>query len=196
MRDVLLLDSGEGQVLGHHTEELRASFRSTYAIFDKVGLFLNDYFGLGMEPGQVTFRNVWFENPKRQRPEIRWKFQRSRNWSLRGLYFLSKDLFDSDFNEVAEPDAAKLSQLRNRAEHRFLSFQSFVTEQSTDTHRFISIDEFEGKALHLLKMARETMINLSLAMHREEMLREQGNSDKMTLGIPVVSRPIRSFDRG
>ena len=115
---------------------------------------------------------------------------------MRGLYFLSKDLFDRDFEEVAKQDAVKLSQLRNRAEHRFLSFQSFVTEQSTDTHQFISIDEFEGKTLRLLKMARETLIYLSLAMHREEKLREQGNSDKRTLGIPVVSRPIRSFDRG
>ena len=196
MRDVLLLDSGEGQVLGHYTEELRASFRSAYAIFDKVGLFLNDYFGLGIEPERVTFRNVWFENSKRNKSKVRSEFKGHQNWLLRGLYFLSKDLFDKDFEEVAEPDAVKLSQLRNRAEHRFLSFQDFVTEQSTDTHQFISIDEFEGKALRLLKMARETLIYLSLAMHKEEKLREQGNSDKRTLGIPVVSRPIRSFDRG
>ncbi|MCY4589826.1 MAG: LA2681 family HEPN domain-containing protein [Alphaproteobacteria bacterium] len=196
MRDVLLLDSGEGQILGHYTEELRASFRSTYAIFDKAGLFLNDYFGLGMEPEKVTFRNVWFENPKRQKSEIRLKFKGCKNWPLRGLFFLSMDMFDREFEEVAEPDAAKLSQLRNRAEHRFLSFQSIVTGQTTDTHQFISIDEFEGKALRLLKMARETLIYLSLAMHREEKLREQGISDKRTLGIPVVSRPIRSFDRG
>ncbi len=35
MRDVLLLDCGEGQILAHYTEELRASFLSAYAIFDK-----------------------------------------------------------------------------------------------------------------------------------------------------------------
>ena len=195
MRDVLLLDSGEGQVLGHYTEDLRASFRSAYAIFDKVGLFLNDYFGLGIDAGKVTFRNVWFDSSKRQKSEIRSKFKGHQNWPLRGLYFLSKDLFDKDFEEVAEPDAVKLSQLRNRAEHRFLSFQSFVTEQSTDTHQFISIEEFEGKTLRLLKMVRETLIYLSLAMHREEKLREQAISDKRNLGIPVVSRPIWSFDR-
>lgn len=196
MRDAMLLDSGEGQALGHHTEELRACFRSAYAIFDKVGLFLNDYFGLGMDPGKVTFRNVWFENPSRRKSEVRSEFRGHRNWPLRGLHFLSKDLFDRDFEEVAEPDAVNLSQLRNQAEHRFLSFQDFVTEQSTDTHQFVSIDEFQGKALRLLKMARETLIYLSLAMHREERLREQANSDKRSLGIPVVSRRIRSFDRG
>ena len=195
MRDVLLLDSGEGQILGHHTEDLRASFRSAYAIFDKVGLFLNDYFGLGIDPGKVTFRNVWFENSKRPTIEICAKFKGHQNWPLRGLFFLSKDLFDRDFKEVAEPDAVNLSRLRNRAEHRFLSFQNFVTEESTDMHQFISISEFEGKALRLLKMAREALIYLSLAMHREEQLRVQASSGSRTLGIPVVSQPIRSFGR-
>ena len=55
MRDVLLVDSGEGQILGHYTEDLRASFRSAYAIFDKVGLFLNDYFRIEIDPGKVTY---------------------------------------------------------------------------------------------------------------------------------------------
>ena len=195
MRDVLLLDSGEGQVLGHHTEELKASFRCTYAIFDKVGLFLNDYFRLGMKPGKVTFRNVWFDNSRRKAAEIHPKFKGKRNWPLRGLYFLSKDLFDGDFEEVAEPDAVMLSQLRNQVEHRFLSLQHSVTEQETDTHKFISIDEFEGKALRLLKMAREALIYLSLATHREERRRNEEGSDNGTLGVPVISRPIQSFDR-
>ena len=195
MRGVLLLDSGEGQLLGHYTEDLRASFRSAYAIFDKLGLFLNDYFCLGIDPGKATFRNVWFENSKRQTPEVRSKFKGHQNWPLRGLYFLSKDLFDGDFEEVAEPDAVKLSQLRNQAEHRFLSFQSSVTEQSTDTHQFVSLLEFEGKALRLLKMAREALIYLSLSMHREEKLRERAIRENRNLGISVVSQRIRSFDR-
>ena len=42
MRDVLMLDSGEGQALGHYSEGLKSAFRSAYSLFDKVGLFLND----------------------------------------------------------------------------------------------------------------------------------------------------------
>ena len=195
MRGVLLLDSGEGQVLGYYTEELMAAFRSSYAIFDKLGLFLNDYFRLGIDPGRVTFRNVWFEHSKRQISELRPKFTGHQNWPLRGLYFLSKDLFDTDFVEVVEPDAVKLSEMRHQVEHRFLSFQDFVTEQSTDTHQFISLEEFEGRALRLLKMTREALIYLSLSMHREEKLREQAISENRNLGTPVVPRPIRSFCR-
>ena len=173
MRDVLMLDSGEGQLLGHYTDDLRTSFRSAYAILDKVGLFLNDYYRLGIQPRKVTFRNVWLEKPGREVLKVRSEFDGHRNWPLRGLYFLSKDLFDNDFKEVAEPDAFKLSQLRNQVEHRFLSFQRSVTEPNTETHQFVAIDDFEYKALRLLKMAREALVYLSLAIHREERLRER-----------------------
>ena len=172
MRDVWLPDGGERQILGHHTEELRSAFRTAYAIFDKIGLFINDYFNLGVEPRKVTFRGIWYENPRQKTPVIRSEFKNRKNWLLRGLYFLSKDLFDQDFIEVAQPDAASLAQLRNQAEHRFLSFQRSVTEQDTEIHRFISISEFESKTLRLLKMAREALIYLSLSMHREELQRK------------------------
>lgn len=194
MRDVLMLDTGEGQLLGHYTDNLRASFRSAYAVFDKVGLFLNDYFRLGRQPGKVTFRNVWFENPGRDARNVRSEFEKQWNWPLRGLYFLSKDLFERNFKEVAEPNALKLSQLRNLAEHRFLSFHPLVTESGNDTHQVVSIEEFEDSALRLLKMAREALIYLSLAIHQEEGLRERSATDKGTLGIPVVSQPFRSLD--
>ena len=36
MRDVLMLDSGEGQALGHYSEDLKSAFRSSYSLFDKV----------------------------------------------------------------------------------------------------------------------------------------------------------------
>ena len=146
MRDVLLLDSGEGQVLGHYTENFRTAFRSAYALFDKIALFVNDYFGVGMNPGQVTFRNVWYEK-KGKSATLRDEFREHRNWPLRGLYFVSKDLFDDDFKDIAEPDAIRLAQLRNHLEHRFLSFQSFTTEEGTDTHHFVEVSDFERRAL-------------------------------------------------
>ena len=168
MRDVLMLDNGEGQSLGHYTEELRSAFRSAYSIFDKIGLFLNDYFQIGSQTRNVSFRKIWLDRQSDGRFEVRDMFKGRQNWPLRGLYYLSKDLFDREFTEIAEPDAAKLAELRNQVEHRFLSFQLFYTEQCTDTHQFISIDEFGCKALSLLRLAREALIYLSLAMHREE----------------------------
>ena len=195
MRDVRMLDSGEGQVLGHYTEDLRSAFRSSYAIFDKIGLFLNDYFEIGLKPRDVTFRRVWSERKSNKEIEIRQKFNGRLNWSLRGLYFLSKDLFDQNFKEVSEPDAHDLARLRQQLEHRFLSFQHFVIDESTETHQFISIDEFEKKALRLLKMAREALIYVSLAMHREETLRKDSSENNSGEAISFKPLPIESFRR-
>ena len=188
-----MLDSGQGQVLGHYTEDLRSTFRSSYAIFDKIALFLNDYFRIGLDPKRVSFRRLWLEP---NGSEIRAMFRGCPNWPLRGLYFLSKDLFDEDLVEVAEPDAANLAHLRNLVEHRFLSFQHSDYGQSTETH-LMAIEDFEGKTLHLLKMAREALVYVSLAMHIEEALRREATeSDGNRISLSMPSRRIERFRRG
>lgn len=194
MRDVLMLDSGEGQALGHYTEDLRAAFRSAYSIFDKIGLFLNDYFGIGLDPRKVTFRTIWFENPKNP-VSLRPVFKNNRNWILRGLFFLSKDLFDGAFKEVAEPDAANIARLRQQVEHRFLSFQHFPEGTDTETHWILAADTFQDKTLRLLKMAREALIYLSLAMHLEETRREEASKNEERLRISLNPRRIDFFKR-
>ena len=171
MRDVLLIDSGEGQVFGDYTEDLRSGFRSSYAIFDKIGIFLNDYFQVGLKPRDVSFRRIWSERRKSGTVAIRTVFRNRPNLPLRGLYFLSKDLYDSAFTDVAAPDSDDLASLRQQLEHRFLSFQHFVTNESTETHRFVSIEQFKSKTLRLLRMAREALIYISLAMYIEEKTR-------------------------
>lgn len=195
MRDVLMLDSGEGQLLGHYTEDLRSAFRSSYAIFDKIGLFLNDYFEIGLKPRDVSFRRVWYERKSNTGIEIRREFNGRSNWPLRGLYFLSKDLFDQNFKEVSEPDAHDLARLRQQMEHRFLSFQQLVIDESSETHQFILIEEFEKKALRLLKMAREALIYLSLAMHVEETLLRESSKDNAKKMFTFKPLPIESFRR-
>ena len=173
MRDVLMLEGSEEQVLGHYTEELRSAYRSSYSIFDKVALFVNDYFSIGLRPRDVTFRRIWSEKGRGTDFTIRSEFRNSENWHLRGLYFLSMDLFGRDFGELAEPDAKDLAKLRQQIEHRFLSFQHMGADHGSETHLYVSVQDFQKKALRLLKMAREALIYLSLAMHREERRREE-----------------------
>ena len=196
MRDVLMLDNGEGQLLGHYTEDLRAAFRSCYAIFDKIGLFLNDYFQIGIEAKNVNFRGIWYEKPNSGKFDLRPIFRNNRNRPLRGLFFLSKDLFDNTFKEVSEPDAADLVKLRQQIEHRFLSFQYANYGESTETHRLMLIVDFQDKALRLMKMVREALIYVSLAMHREETLRMEASKSDDSAIIPSISpQRIESFQR-
>ena len=196
MRDVLMLDSGEGQLLGHYTEDLRSAFRSCYSILDKLGLFLNDYFQIGIDARNVSFRGIWYEKPNSGKFDLRPIFRDNRNRPLRGLFFLSKDLFDDAFKEVSEPDAADLAKLRQQIEHRFLSFQYAKYGESTETHGLMLIGDFQDKALRLLKMAREALIYVSLAMHREETLRTEASKSDDNIIIPSIpSQRIESFRR-
>ncbi len=173
MGDVLLPDSGEGQVLGHLTEELRSAFRSAYSIFDKIGVFLNDYYQISIDVRGVTFRRVWSKKIRGGSVELQPKFVGHPNWMLRGLYYVSCDLHDDLFRNVSEPDAADLAKLRQQIEHRFLSLQDYRVGTSTESHRLTVIDEFQKKALRLLKLAREALIYVSLAMYREEAIRQE-----------------------
>lgn len=196
MRDVLMLDCGEGQALGHFTEDLRSAFRSSYSIFDKIGLFLNDYLKLGIKTKDVYFRGIWYRKLQKPNSGIRCDLQDRHNLPLRGLYYLSKDLFDERFKDVAEPHASRLARLRQQVEHRFVSFLHYGQEESMETHRLMLTDDFKDSALHLLKMAREALIYISLAMHVEENS-QNGSSGKDDGKIvpPLFPRRIETFGR-
>ena len=195
MRDVLLLDSGENLIFGHYTEDLRSAFRSAYSILDKIELFINDYFEIGRKASKVNFRNIWYSKPHPKHPEFWPKFSSSRNWPLRGLFYLSKDLFDESFKEVAEPDASDIAGLRNQVEHRFLGFQLISNGKDDQTHRIVSLGEFQDKTLRMLRIAREALTYLALAMHREEELREEENDSSGIPRVSVAPRPIKAFRR-
>ncbi len=194
-RDISLYDLADGNIYGHHTEELKSSFRAAYAILDKIALFLNDYYSIGLNPKGVNFRNIWCEKPHGTTSyQLRQIFQGNQNWLLRGLYFLSKDLFEIEFNDVAEPDATQLSDLRNRAEHRFLNLQFYSQAMSgTELHGFVPLDAFIDNTLRMLRIAREALVYLSLAMHREEQIKEEGK-DRNKIILPIESRQFDSND--
>ena len=63
------------------------------------------------------------------------------------------------------------------------------------THRLISIADFEGRTLRLLKMAREALIYLSLAMHREETLQAQLSRDDAGTKGSLAPDRVESFQR-
>ncbi|MCJ8321557.1 MAG: LA2681 family HEPN domain-containing protein [Colwellia sp.] len=189
-KDVLLINGFDGAQFGYRAEQLKIAFRLAYSIFDKVALFLNEYYCVGLKINAVSFRKIWGQR-KNKKFEINSRFQGSKNWPLRGLYYLSKDLFDDDFDDVALPEAKELAGLRNRIEHRYVSLQVYTAPvDNTDMHSYISIDEFKLKTLRIMSMAREALVYLSLAMHREEEIR---NIENDRVSFPIQSSPIERF---
>ncbi|WP_063650849.1 LA2681 family HEPN domain-containing protein [Aliivibrio fischeri] len=185
--DVLLENGLDGVHLGYRNELLKNSLRISYSIFDKIALFLNDYMCIGLKVNSVNFRNIWGSfNNKKNALEIYPCFLNCENWPLRGLYFLSKDLYVPSFTEVAEPEARELHTIRKMAEHRYLGIQDNQTQVDDNEYlKYITVDELTEKALKMVKLSREALIYLSLAMHVEERKREEARGDDIV--VPIQS---------
>lgn len=190
-RDVLLYNTLDYPVYSLSVERMRAAFRIAYSLFDKIGFFLNAYLGIGRQLHDVSFRSLWYERQGKKQVLLP-QFTAHRNWPLRGLFWLSKDLFEDEFQRVTEPDAEDLAAIRNSLEHRYLQLQenlarAIVSEGAAGDDRdglvyALSRDEFAAKTLRLLQLVRAALIYLSLAVHREESARSVGGG----LVVPML----------
>lgn len=167
------------------TEKIRLAFRSAYSLFDKISFFLNHYFGLGRRPDRVSFRSVWYEAKSSSPRPLLPVFSGCPNWPLRGLFWLSKDLFEEEFQNVTEADAESLNEIRNHLEHKYFQLirRSLPLVHNRSDIRYK--DDFSAKTLRLLKLARAALMYMSLAVWSEERRRNQGSGRK-----PAVSPPL------
>jgi hypothetical protein len=175
-REVLLYNTLDYPSFGLAVEKIKSAFRISYSLLDKIAYFLNRYLKLNVPERQVSFRGVWREKPN---GPIRPEFDTSENWPLRGLYWLSKDFFESNFQQVIEPDARALNELRNHLEHKYVKVHGILVTRSgagdaTPDPFFdsfahsVSREDLERRTLRLLKLVRSALIYLSLGMHHEE----------------------------
>lgn len=173
-------------------EKIRTAYRLAYSLFDKIAYFLNHYLDLGHPDNKVNFRNVWCErkgaNPKTLLP----LFWDRPNWPLRGLFWLSKDLFEPDFKQVMEPEAEELADIRHCLEHKFFQLHESWAVAGADPEDWqpdvgfhIGRDEFLEKTLHVLKLARAALMYLSLAVFREEQIRYPDASEELIIPLPL-----------
>ena len=115
---------------------------------------------------QVTFRTLWRGGEARP---IRKEFDVTGK-GFCALYWLAKDFFEKENDEVAEPQARGLSDIRNHLEHKYLRVTADEPPiaPSSDLAFMVSREQFEGKTLHLLKLARSALIYLATGVGFEE----------------------------
>ena len=187
-RRVQLYDTLDYPAYSLGAEKMRMAFRISYSLLDKISFFLNDYFCLGHEARRVSFRSVWYETKGRAGSLVQ-RLTSSQNWPLRGLFWLSKDLFEPEFQSVTEPDAAALNDVRNHLEHRYLQLHGEDLQAITDAPQLaysLTTRDFEERTLRLLKLVRAALIYLSLAVHCEERRRQEAiGSGKSVLPITL-----------
>ena len=198
-RGVLLYNTLDFPAHGLAVEQVKCAFRMTYSIFDKIAQFINNYWKLGVNRKDVAFRSIWFMKMKTGYV-LRDEFRQEPNLPLRGLYWLSRDLYDPTpgFRNLMEPDARALDELRNRLEHGFVSVHGIDWSGPLADMRHpggepfgpdpnvcaIARGDLAAKALRILKLARAALIYLALAMHAEER-RRAGNRQDNAVIVPM-----------
>ena len=97
------------------------------------------------------------------------------NLPLRGLFWLSKDLYDTaSCGELLDPDAALLRGIRNNLEHQYVKLVEHGPHEGRagglEDRRaeMVGRFDFDGLALRYLQHAREAMIYLSLGVNADQ----------------------------
>lgn len=193
-RKVLLFNTLDYPVYSLAIEEVKIAFRIGFSLFDKIAYFLNEYLMLNIEKKRVNYSVIW-KDKKIIRPQIR----DMKNPPLRGLYWLSMDLAnpedDDDYQDCLEPDAINLRDIRNHLEHKYLKVHdilltypenSMFTGLKDDLAYSIERSDFERKTIRLLKLVRNALIYLSLAIHVEEIHRNNKRDPSEKL-VPMIN---------
>jgi hypothetical protein len=192
-KEMLLYDTLDHPAYSLSLEQAKLAFRAGYSIFDKIAFFLNAYDNLHIPERQVSFRTLWYKDQKRAKG-IRDEFAARENLPWRGLFWLGKDLHENraDFLDVMDPDARGLAEMRNHLEHKYLQLHddkwhevnsvAGATPVNYTIVRSVGRSAFLGSALRILKLARASLIYLSLGIEIEE----RNRAAQRKAGQPVL----------
>lgn len=201
-KDVLLFDTMDYPSYSLSIEKVKAAFNMAYSIFDKLAHLINFYMNLGVPEEYVTFRSIWYEGQERSHG-LRDEFSERRNWAMRGLFWLSKDIFEDrpGFDEALEPDAREFSEARYNIDRRYLKlhedfFSGFSADTASPPDRLL-VDtmamsmkrgEFEARTLRLMKKARSALMYMTFAIHHEENARQ--SKCRVESELPALSLSV------
>ncbi len=187
-KEVTLMDTLDYSVYSLSLEKTKISFKVCYSIFDKIAYFIFIYLNLGKINNRINFKTIWFKNLDKNQG-LNDKISNSNNWALRGLFWLSKDLYEKDFDVTIEPEGKELENIRNFIEHKsFKVVDSFNPEWSQETETY-EIDRglFEDKTFKILKLSRSALMYLSYMIYGEESERQENRGDGVIIPVDFIN---------
>ena len=187
-KDVTLMDTLDYSAYSLRIEKTKIAFRVCYSLFDKISYFLNLYFKLENKQDKVTFKNIWYKNLIKNQG-LNETLSQSKNWALRGLYWLSKDLYEKEFDTTIEPQAKEIAKIRNYIEHKsFKVVETFNFNHTEETETYeIDRDLFTEKTLKVIKLSRSALMYLSYAIYEEESNREKFRDKKTIMPVEFIN---------
>jgi LA2681-like HEPN len=190
-RGVVLTDTLDYPLYSLASERVRTSFRIAYSLLDKIAFLVDRYWALNKVTDRINFKNIWMAEGKAQ---LLPQFKERENLPLRGLFWLSRDLFDDQIKKTTSADARELHAIRNALEHTYLRIQDgclmpFTKSQNRSDGFGISIDsdKLEAKAIRIMRIARSAMFYVSFAIGVEQRNKRLNNPREHTFSMPLYS---------
>lgn len=144
---------------------LKTAFKEAYNILDKIAVFINDYFELGISEDRIYFTSIWYCNYCRK---IRDEILHSKNISLYALYDIYMDIKSGYYKTVKD--------IRDSLVHRRLViFNSMPNHHSKKDNRYeISYSKMLQETNDLVRLVKSAIIYLINFVNIEENKKKKG----------------------
>ena len=146
---------------------LKSAFTEAYNILDKIAVFINVYYSLGLPIRCVYFTSIWQKDGKKkdgriEGGKIRGEVLESENISLYALYDIFQD-FNSGYHE-------HLKTIRDASTHRTLViYDPAVADSDKGSDKdSIGYDRMLSETISLLRLAKSSIIYLINCVNVEE----------------------------
>ena len=167
-----MIDTGDMADHSLQGSFLRTAFKTAYSLFDRIGYFINEYFQVGLTDTKISFKNVWKNKVYDGSGQLLFVVPRpivsshADNPLIKAMYWLQKDFFESKKINVTTPYAERIFQMRNDMEHNCLLTGMQMFDVSFT--KYTSEQKIEDNTYKLLKLARELIIYLCLAVNYDQ----------------------------
>lgn len=172
-KETYLLNFGDYPQYSIRIEMLKSSFKLLYSLLDKVAYFINSYFDLGISERDVSFHNIWLKE-KKGRCGYKYKniLNPNENFALASIYWVGKDFYKK-LCASPNPQAKRIKDIRNALEHKYVKVcwdwgGNRMNGEVDDLAFYITESELYQETYNLLKLIREILICLSIAVSIEE----------------------------
>ena len=141
-------------------EQIKTAYKNLFAIFDKIGFFINEFWKLDFKEREADAAHVF----KSSKYPI-------ENVALLSLYWSYFEFYEK-FGDAESASEKDLKTFRNALEHKFVKIHQYSygkkLQIEDDSFYHISEDELKSNTLHLLELAREWIMMLVYAIEIDE----------------------------
>jgi hypothetical protein len=140
---------------------LKSAFKEAFNILDKIAVFLNRYYDLGLKERSISFDSIWVKDKNKDRT-IREAILNTKNMSLYALYDIYQD-FQSGYYQT-------LKEIRHALTHRQLTIFELGIKGIQNDGDLLSInaDDMVDQTTQLMRLVKAAIIYLINAVTLEE----------------------------